>query len=225
MPFLKVIFLLISVLFASVASAYEPPANESRLVLDRQGIKIWAYQVPDSPLYGFKAVTTVKSSLSGLVALIGDTNNARKWIYRTKAVELLERNDNARTFAVRVVTDFPWPFRDRDAVVVGSIDQDPHTFRVRIDSHSAQKPAKACCVRMPMVEGSWILKPLPAGMVEITMTGHADPGGYIPTGAVNLLVQEYPYNTLKGLRKIIGENLYQQSQLAFITEPPPIRNP
>jgi hypothetical protein len=225
MPFLKIILLLISVIFASAASAYEPPANESRLVLDRQGIKIWAYQVPDSPLYGFKAVTTVKSTLSGLVALIGDTNNAHKWIYKTKAIDLLERNDSARTFAVRVVTDFPWPFRDRDAVVVGSIDQDPHTLRVRIDSHSAQKPVKDCCVRMPMVEGSWILKPLPAGMVEITMTGHADPGGYIPAGAVNLLVQQYPFYTLKGLRKIIGESLYQQSQLAFITEPPPIRNP
>jgi hypothetical protein len=32
-----------------------------KLILDKQGIKIWSYQVANSPFYGFKAVTTVKS--------------------------------------------------------------------------------------------------------------------------------------------------------------------
>ncbi len=51
------------------------------------------------------------------------------------------------------------------------------------------------------------------------MTGHADPGGNIPISAVNLLIQEYPYNTLKGLRKIIGDDRYQKSQFPNIREP------
>lgn len=218
MSFLTPLFSLL-LLLTGFAQAYEPPAD-SRLVLDRQGIRIWAYQVPDSPLYGFKAVTTVKSNLSGLVALIADTDNARKWIYRTKTVELLDRSDTAQTFSVRVITDFPWPFRDRDAIVEGTIEQDPQNFMVRIDSNSVPKlPARACCVRMPMVEGSWVFRPLGGGQVEVTMTGHADPGGYIPASAVNLLIQEYPYNTLKGLRKTIGDPAYQRTRFPFIHEP------
>ncbi|RZU38272.1 hypothetical protein EV700_2200 [Fluviicoccus keumensis] len=213
-------------LFSGAAFAYDPPAEDSRLVLDRQGVRIWSYQVPNSPLYGFKAVSTVKSSLSGLVALIADTENARKWIYRTKSVEPLERNDADLSFSVRVITDFPWPFRDREAVVSGHIVQDPQTLKVRIDSNSINtQPPRACCVRMPMVEGSWIFRPIGNGMVEITMTGHADPGGYIPASAVNLLIQEYPYNTLKGLRKLIGDDRYQKSHFPNIHEPTATHGP
>jgi len=212
--------LLVFVLLMNSAFAYEPPEADARLVLDRQGIRIWAYQVPNNPLYGFKAVTTVKSTLSGLVSLIGDTDNAGKWIYRTKSVEPIQRNDAELSFSVRVITDFPWPFKDREALVSGRIVQDPQTYRVRIDSRNINTlPPKPCCLRMPMVEGSWIFKPLANGMVEITMTGHADPGGNIPISAVNLLIQEYPYNTLKGLRKIIGDDRYQKSQFPNIREP------
>jgi hypothetical protein len=219
MLFLSRLLVLFSLL-SGAALAYDPPAEDSRLVLDRQGIRIWAYQVPNNPLYGFKAVTTVKSTLSGLVSLIADTENARKWIYRTKSVEPIERNDADLHFSVRVITDFPWPFRDREALVAGQIAQDPQTLKVRIDSNSVTTlPPKACCVRMPMVEGSWIFRPVGNGLVEITMTGHADPGGNIPTSAVNLLIQEYPYNTLKGLRKLIGDDRYQKSHFATIREP------
>ena len=72
-----------------------------KLILDKQGIKIWSYQLPDSPYYGFKAVTTVKSSLTGMVALITDTESADQWLYRTKEVVALSREDDDRNFTVR----------------------------------------------------------------------------------------------------------------------------
>ena len=66
---------------------------------------------------------------------------------------------------------------------------------------------------MPMVQGYWSFKPLANGMVEVTMSGHADPGGRIPATAVNFLIQEHPYNTLKGLRKIIGEPSFKNCNM------------
>lgn len=222
------VFSLFLVLFAvmNAAVAYEPPADQSRLVLDRQGVRIWAYQVPDSAIYGFKAMTTVRSSLSALVSLIADTAVAPRWIYRTKSVEQLQRNDNDLTFSVRVITDFPWPFRDREALVAGRVVQDPQTLKVRIDSNQIRTlPPLSCCVRMPLVEGSWVFRPLGNGMVEVTMTGHADPGGNIPAGAVNLLIQEYPYNTLKGLRRVLMDDRYQKSQFPSIREPGQVAAP
>lgn len=221
MRFLSRIFLFLSVLLtANVVMAYEPPASSLKLVLDKQGVKVWSYQVPNSPLAGFKAVTTVRSTLSGLVNLIADTHNANRWIYRTKDVELLQRNDADMTFAVRVITDFPWPFKDREALVAGKIVQDPSSLRVRIDSSNINTvPPRNGCLRMPVVEGSWIFRPLGDGQVEVTMTGHADPGGMIPSSVVNLLIQEHPYNTLKGLRRIVGEERYQHPHFEGIREP------
>lgn len=63
--------------------ANDESGQASKLILDKNNIKIWSYKVPKSPLSGFKAVTTVKSSLSGLVSLITDTQNANRWLYRT----------------------------------------------------------------------------------------------------------------------------------------------
>ena len=59
----KVIGLLMLLgLFSQAIFAGE--LKNMKLILDKQGIKIWSYQLPESPYYGFKAVTTVKSSLN-----------------------------------------------------------------------------------------------------------------------------------------------------------------
>lgn len=214
-------FLVVLLSFSSMVWADDAP-NELRLVLDKQNIKIWAYQVPKSSLYGFKAVTTVKSSLAGLVGLITDTEHAYRWLYRTSGIDVLQRSENNQAFTIRVITDFPWPFTDREALVDVRITQDPKTEKVRIDSsespNAANYPVKDCCLRMPMVQGYWSFKPLANGMVEVTMAGHADPGGRIPASAVNFLIQEHPYNSLKGLRKVIGEPAYQKLKYPYIHE-------
>ncbi len=217
-------FSLLLIAFLSVINtvwADDAPAD-LKLVLDKQNIKIWAYQVPKSSLYGFKAVTTVKSSLAGLVGLITDTEHASRWLYRTSAIDVLHRSENNQAFTIRVITDFPWPFTDREALVDVRIAQDPKTEKVRIESNESATavnyPVKDCCLRMPMVQGYWSFKPLANGMVEVTMSGHADPGGRIPASAVNFLIQEHPYNSLKGLRKVISDPMYQKLQYAYIHE-------
>ena len=197
-------------------------ANQSsKLILDKNNIKIWSYKVPKSPLSGFVATTTVKSTLSGLVSLITDTQNANRWLYRTSRIDVLARDDGQQFFTIRVITDVPWPLTDREALVDVRITQDK-TGRVRIDSNesvSASKyPVADCCLRMPMVKGYWLFKPVGNGMVEVTMSGHADPGGMIPKGLVNFLIQEHPYNTLQGLRRVIGDTTYQKAQYPHIVE-------
>lgn len=215
-PFVIAFFCCISLVWADDAP------SDLKLVVDKKNIKIWTYVVPNSELRGFKAVTVVKSSLSGLVSLITDTENAKRWLYRTSTIDVLKRDDTAHLFTIRVITDLPWPFNDREALVDVRITQDATSGKVRIDSNespdAAHYPVKECCVRMPLVQGFWMFKPLANGMVEVTMSGHADPGGNVPAGAVNFLIQEHPYNTLKGLRKVIGDAKYQKSQYPTIHE-------
>lgn len=204
-------------------SVFAEDTNQTeKLILDKNNIKIWSYKVPKSPLSGFKATTTVKSSLSGLVSLITDTQNANRWLYRTDRIDVLARDDSQQFFTIRVITDVPWPLTDREALVDVRISQDAKTGRVRIDSNesvSANKyPVADCCLRMPMVKGYWLFKPVGNGLVEVTMSGHADPGGMIPKGLVNFLIQEHPYNTLQGLRRVIGDMSYQKTQYPHIVE-------
>lgn len=187
-------------------------------VIDRNRIAVWTCEIPGQPLRGFKAVTRVHSSLAGLVGLLMDADAAPQWIYRTERIQLLKRDDSARTFTVRAETNF-WPLADRDVVVDGRISQNAETLAIIIDSRSIEFPQHKDFVRMPGMWGRWEFRPQDDGEVAVVMTGHADPGGHIPGFLVNLLVQEMPYRTLLGLQRMILAPKYQQSRFDGIREP------
>ncbi len=205
-----------------VTARAENGVDSYELARDRSGVKVWTQVIPGYPIRGFKAQTVVRSSLGALVGLIMDTDNIQSWGYRMKRMDILRRDDQAQTFVLRALTDFPWPLADRDVILAGSIVQDPKTLVVSIASHSIQDPAYppySDLVRMPDMEGLWEFKPLGKGLVEVTMVGRADPGGAIPSGVVNLVIQETPYMTLRNLRKAIADPQYQRLRLPQIKEP------
>ena len=211
------IVMLASLLLTSVFSQ----ASEWELARDRNGIKVWTREEPGHPLRAFKAVTTVNSSLSGLVSLMLDTERVSEWAYRILRVEVLSRDDAKATFVIRTETDFPWPLSNRDVVLTGQVVQDDKTKVVTIRSRSTlagQYPVSASFVRMPDMVGDWIFRPLGGGKVEVTMIGRADPSGNIPSSAVNLIIHETPYRTLLGLHDEIGSERYQRARLKQIQE-------
>lgn len=215
-------FALCAALAAAVDAAWAcaPSDPDFRAVIDRNHVRVWTCAIPAEPLRGFRAVTTVRSSLSGLVALLLDTGAAPEWVFRTSRIELLRRDDRAQTFTVRAETNF-WPLQDRDVVINGRIQQDPDSLTVHIDSQSTppgQYPERQEFVRMPNMRGNWEFRPLGNGMVEVTMSGIADPGGSIPDFLVNLVIEETPYQTLLGLRRVVGLPRYQQARVEGIRE-------
>lgn len=196
-------------------------AGDWELARESDGIKVWTREVPGSPLRGFKATMVVKSSLAGLVNLILDTDNARRWVYSTDRIQLLKRDVEKATFVIRVETNFPWPLADRDVVVAGQISQDEKTRTVVIQSRSVppgEYPEIPGFVRMPDMEGTWIFRPLSSELVEVTMLGRADPGGHIPPGIVNLIIDVTPYRTMQGMRRLLAEPRYQRTPLPQIRE-------
>ncbi len=197
-------------------------AEDWSLALDSHDIRVWTRAIPDYPIREIRAETTVKSSLNGLLALLMDTDNAARWIYRTDRIDLLKRDDVSGSFLIHVMTDFPWPLTDRDAVVEGKITQEESSGIISVTSRalsSSSYPPSADFVRMPDMEGSWTFQPLGDGRVKVVMSMRADPGGNIPAAVINLIIHETPYRTLRGLRKVIGEPRYQNARLPQIREP------
>lgn len=214
---LRLLSLFWLLLSATVVSAGE----DWQLARERSGISVWTRAQPDYPIHAFKATTVVPGSLNAVVALILDTTNAQRWAYRTPRIDVLERDETAGTFVIRADTDFPWPLTDRDVVLAGVIRQDERTRSVSIRSRSLQEPKypeRDGFLRMPDMEGLWLLRPLPGGQVEVTMSGRADPGGAIPASVVNLIIHETPYQTLRRLREVVQAPRYQQARVPGIRE-------
>lgn len=197
-------------------------AADWELAVDSHDVRVWTRAVPDYPIREIRAETTVKSTLNGLVALLMDTEHAASWIYRTDRIDLLKRDDASGSFLIHVMTDFPWPLTDRDAMVEGRIVQAADSGIITVSSRSlpvGSYPVSADFVRMPDMEGSWTFQPLEDGQVKVVMTMRANPGGNIPAAVVNLIIHETPYRTLRALRKVIAEPRYQNAKLPQIREP------
>lgn len=204
---------------ASPSAFATAPADErntpKKLVIDRQGIKVWTYQVAGNPSFNYRATTTVSSNLVGTVATIMDTQYLKEWVPHTRRVELLESDEKAGTFTMLMEIDFPFPLNDRDVVFAGTIKQQPNGT-VLIENHATthpKAPIRSDFLRVTGYEGSWVLRPIDANHTEVTTVGYADPGGILPLAIVNMFVQQQPYLMLRNMKSVVQSPKYQHAKL------------
>lgn len=199
----------------SAAATFDDANAAKNLVIDRQGIKVWTYQVVGNPSFNYRATTTLQSNLVGTVAAIMDTQYLKEWVPHTKRVELLESDEKAGTFTMLMEIDFPFPLNDRDVVFAGTIKQQPNgTVLIENRSTSHPKaPVRAGFLRVTRYEGSWILRPIDANHTEVTTIGYADPAGVLPIAIVNMFVQQQPYLMLRNMKSVVLSPKYQRAKL------------
>jgi len=192
-----------------------------QLAKQGDGVSVWKRPArTEAGVVEFKAETQVDSSLSALLALIYDVDGAPQWIDHCRRVKVLRRDDANREYALLIETWMPWPVKDRDAVVSGRWWQDPNSrvvfMRARsVDGILAVNPDY---IRQ-RIRVDWTLEPRSDGLVTVRMEGEALPGGLLPLWAVNLLIQESPWRTLRNLRKVIVQGKYQEQVIPGIVEP------
>lgn len=195
--------------------------NNEKLAIDKQGIKVWTFQIPNNPAFNYRASTEVDNNLTSVVALILDTGYLTKWVPYVSVVDVLDRDDTAGTFTIRMEMDFPFPLKDRDVVVKGKISQTPQgivTIKNQIASDS-RAPVNPKLVRITRYEGEWVLKPLSANKVSVMTTGYADPGGNVPLSIANMFTQKQPFEMLKNMKQEVKKANYQAAKLPFLKDP------
>ena len=182
------------------------------------------YRINEKGYTEFRAVTRVRSRLGAFVALFGDVDVMPRWVYRVKEVTKLHVVSDAEVYS-RTITEMPWPFSDRDAIVHSVLKQDPITLAVSIEGRGVPDflPESERYVRMPVVESYWRFTPLPGGMVEVVFQGYGDPGGafaaVVPDWLTRLVLWEAPYHTLRGLRETVQRDEYQLKTFDYVREP------
>ena len=56
-------------------------------------------------------------------------------------------------------------------------------------------------IRIPQIEGYYLLQQVDAQKTHVTYFVHIDPGGYLPHWLVRMTTQDFPTETMMGLRK------------------------
>lgn len=185
---------------------------------EEDGIKVYLREVEGSKIQEYKAEAILEGKVSSYIAVLKDVNAYKNLYNHAKEVELILEND---TFHVHyIVTDTPWPVKDRDAVYSSTYSQHYGTKTVRINMKMEEGyiDENEDYVRMENAEGFWLLNQIDPTKVDITYQMHAEPGGNIPTWTVNMFLVDTPIEDIKMLQERANLDKYANQKFDFLVE-------
>lgn len=182
-------------------------------------IRVFTRHLDGSDTLTFKATTHVTGNLTAGVVLLQDAPRAKDWIFNCKIMEEVELI-SASQGIYYMITDMPWPVTDRDLITETQVSQDQESLAVRVDIKARNDvfPANDDFIRIREMSGYWLLTPKEGNQIEVIYEAHVDPGGGLPSWLVNSFLVDAPLNTLRGFRRLVGEEVYQKAERAFIRE-------
>ncbi len=170
-------------------------------IKEKDGIKIYTRNQPNSQLKSFKGEITFKADVHKVNLIVGDARNIEWWDKDIieKRVLAFEENKMIRYF---LVYDVPWPFSKRDLALEAIISIDPRTGDRIVASKPVLNlvPEKDGLVRIKNYWQKWIVHPMDNGFVHVTLEGFVDPGGNIPWWLYNTVITETPMRVMTGMR-------------------------
>ncbi|HYA14452.1 MAG TPA: START domain-containing protein [Syntrophales bacterium] len=185
--------------------------SEWKLALQRDGIEVSTRAVAGSDLDEFIGSTVIEASVNVIETVIDDVPAAPQWMADCREAKIIRKIDQ-NSHVVLNVTKTPWPVWDRETLLVSMKQKDAKTGTVIFAFHSINDPAVPVGkknVRIPSVDGQWILSPVDEGHTKVTYTVKSNPGGFIPNFISQRTSWNIPYKTLLGLRKMVKKDKYR----------------
>jgi hypothetical protein len=203
-------------------TAFADAGDDSwKLEKDKQGIQVYSRAVDGWDIREIKGVIHIGARLSSVVAVLVDVDASHQLSGVVSEAKVLSRDSDTR-YRLYSAMKMPWPVSDRDIVNQRQITQDPATLAVTIvDDAVADEanPPRHGFVRLAKSQQRWIVTPAGNGEVIVEMRALTDPAGPIPSGIVNFMAVDSPFETLGHLKQLAQSQKYANTSLPFIKEP------
>lgn len=205
----------------SLLCSAEDGTADWQLKKAEDGIEVYSQPLSNSHFHRVKGVTIVTTELKSLLSFLQDESINTQWVPYSGGAELLQRK-SSRESIVHFYVKSSWPFKDRDAVALFTVNQDPGNYSVHVAMSSLPDyiPQADNTVRMEQYQGYWQLAPLGDGRIRITYLNHIDPGGNIPSWIANPFAVKATWQALANLKQAITGYDKVAAHLDFIQEPP-----
>ncbi len=210
--FMKCIYYGIFVMLFVNTFLFLPSSNAMgnwELLRDKDGIKVYKKHSVDSKIVEFKGVTVVNAKIETTFEAMLDFEATSKlflFVEEFRVLKGLERKNNNFTMSTYLSTDLPWPISNRDSIgkVTGTLSND--YTKVTLDVLPLRKqvvPLKKGYIRISKFSTKWVLESIADNKTSVSFSMRADPEGYIPAWAVNLISKNQPFHTLRNLKQMV----------------------
>lgn len=190
--------------YAALPETGAAPAEQWRLVRDRDGIRIFHRTVPGSPIPEARADAIIDAPPSRVYAAVSDYDNFPHFVPYVVGSKILRQK--GRLVWVYQRLRFPGPIADRRFVIeaVHDIDRPKpgfYTIRWHMAERETNSLARESGISPAVFSGSWELRPLEGGfMTDATYAVHLDPGGVLPAWLVTLATDDLLPNVIRAVR-------------------------
>ncbi|NND34983.1 MAG: hypothetical protein HKN76_20525 [Saprospiraceae bacterium] len=193
-------FLLVSLFIILTSFAPEHSFEDTwATVRNTEAIQVFAKKNS----IGFKDIrieASIQVPLSDFIQFINDVKKYPQWVFKCNdARQLLDRDSVLQYW---IVSDFPFPFRDREIKVISNFAVENNTFRSvsRADSSFEGGPGR---IVIRDFSSQWLVKELNPGEIKIEYEVSTNPGGSIPAWLANMAVDIGPYKTMVNLKNAL----------------------
>ena len=197
-------YLLFSLLLMGVVSSPQDlniVSNPWKLKKSEDGVKVYTRRVEGSDILEFKAIAQVNTGLNQLVNKIHNAKGYRSWMKDVEKSELLNKSGK-KSFYTYVESAIPWPFSNRDIVLLNTIVSTDSIVIIRLKSKPDFIPEKKGIVRIRKGYGYWKFIKVTPRKSLIEYCFYSDPEGNFPDWLVNKFIIDMPFCTLRNLKNL-----------------------
>ncbi|AHM59461.1 lipid-binding START domain-containing protein [Flammeovirgaceae bacterium 311] len=175
---------------------------------DQNGIQVFMREVEGSPFKEVRVKMKCQGTLESFKKLVLDVDNHKKWVYNTKASDLIKPVSENEVY---YYTEFhlPWPVSNRDLTcrIKMITDSIPDIYFIKANSVQGLIPPKDGKVRVVSSRSSWKVTSLDNRELDIEYSVRVDPAGSIPPWLVNLTGVTGPFNTFTNLKEMLKDSM------------------
>ncbi len=169
---------------------------------NKEGIKIWTADTPESDFKTFKAEMTVHAQLEDVKNLLVDLDAITTYYDGIENVTDIKRiSENEAEYYLEF--SFPWPVSKRRAKVnskVLPVEMGSYEITTALIPGETKKKS---FVPVKKMTSMWIIINAGSNKTFIKHIAHMDPSGNVPAWIANSKVTETPFKSLKKLRRLL----------------------
>ena len=168
---------------------------------------VYTKTIEGQSIKAIKAVTVMDTSMKTLLTVLTDLSLVPEWIPVIGEARLIRKTNPDGVSINYMLTKFPWPIRNRDAVVETVIKYDEITRTVTMQSSGVtgyvEEPDGV--LRTPTTFTRWKIFPLEDGKLHVEIITHSDPMGRIPKWLVNVIFTRTPGTMFSKLQETVNK--------------------
>jgi hypothetical protein len=197
--------LQICVLILTVTHSVGAADDAWTLVATRDGVGTYENRSKTNGYREYRGIARLPVDFDEAVAVIKDIPGTVDWLPRTRRSDEIRRLSETEVL-LYVVSNAPWPFKDREMVWKrhSLTDTDDH-FLMTFDAVPEPYDGETGTLRVNSAHGEWELRKLGDGETEVRFQYVGESGGSVPRSFVDSNNRSLPYKVLVALQARIEE--------------------